>query len=150
MTKIGRFYASFQLQIFQQLYIFLDLLKTLKTQRQKSLFLYKSDFHWQSWAMHFYKKGYPLFISMVSFPKSWFTYQGRNASQQCSAAFRKGEKKFFYAMRSIYQRDVSCSTNNGDTRLYMPQIKSMGILLHFSKVFAEKYTKIFCKKRRMD
>ena len=46
MTKIGRFLRGFSVVDFSVVG-FLDLLKTLKTQRQKSLFLYKSDFHWQ-------------------------------------------------------------------------------------------------------
>ena len=46
MTKIGRFLRGFSVVDFSVVG-FRDLLKTLKTQRQKSLFLYKSDFHWQ-------------------------------------------------------------------------------------------------------
>ena len=48
---------------------FLDLLKTLKTQHQKSLFLYTSDFHWQSSAYLWF-----------DFQTHGFTYQGRNAT----------------------------------------------------------------------
>ena len=47
MTKIGRFLLGFSV-IDSSAVGFLDLLKTLKTQCQKSLFLYKSDFHRQS------------------------------------------------------------------------------------------------------
>ena len=46
---------------------FLDL---LKTQRQKSLFLFKSDFHWQSNAFLWF-----------DFQIHGFSYQGRNASE---------------------------------------------------------------------
>ena len=48
---------------------FLDFLKTLKTQRQKSLFLYKSDFHWQSNEFLWF-----------DFQTHGLTYQERNAS----------------------------------------------------------------------
>ena len=49
MTKIGRFLRGFSVVDSSWLAVgFLDLFKTLKTQRQKSLFLHKSDFHWQS------------------------------------------------------------------------------------------------------
>ena len=47
MTKIERFLRGFSLVEFSVVG-FLGLLKTFKTQRQKVMFLYKSDFHWQS------------------------------------------------------------------------------------------------------
>ena len=47
MTKIRRFLGGFLVVDFSA-ESFLGLLKTLKAQRQKSLFLCKSDFHWQS------------------------------------------------------------------------------------------------------
>ena len=47
MTKIGRFLRGFSVVDFLAV-VFLEILETLKTQSQKSLFLYKSDFHWQS------------------------------------------------------------------------------------------------------
>ena len=47
MTKIGLFLRGLAVVDFSAVG-FLDLLKTLKTQRQKSLFLCMSDFHWQS------------------------------------------------------------------------------------------------------
>ena len=47
MIKIGLFLRGFAVVDFSAVG-FLDLLKTLKTQRQKSLFLCMSDFHWQS------------------------------------------------------------------------------------------------------
>ena len=47
MTKIGRFLCGFSLVDFSVVG-FLDLLKTFKTQRQKVMFLCKSDFQWQS------------------------------------------------------------------------------------------------------
>ena len=64
MTKIGRFLRGFSLVDFSAVG-FLGLLRTFKTQRQKVMFLYKSDFHWQSNAFDFQTRG--------------FTYQGGNA-----------------------------------------------------------------------
>ena len=69
MTKIGRFLRGFSVVDFSAVG-FLDLLKTLKTQRQKSLFLYKSNFHQQSIAFlwfHVKTHGFTLYL-------------GRNAS----------------------------------------------------------------------
>ena len=74
MTKIGRFLRGFPVVDFSA-GGFLGLLKTFKTQRQKVMLLYKSDFHWQSNAFLWF-----------AFQTRGFTYQGRNASQQCSAA----------------------------------------------------------------
>ena len=68
MTKIGRFLRGFSLVNFSVVG-FLDLLKTFKTQRQKVMFLYKSDFHWQSNAFLWF-----------DFQTRGFTYQGGNAS----------------------------------------------------------------------
>ena len=48
---------------------FLGLLKTFKTQRQKVMFLYKSDFQWQNNAFLWF-----------DFQTCGFTYQGGNAS----------------------------------------------------------------------
>ena len=47
MTKIGRFLRGFLL-VDLSVVGFLDLLKIFKVQRQKVMFLYKSDFQWQS------------------------------------------------------------------------------------------------------
>ena len=47
MTKSGSFLRGFSV-VDSSAVGFLDLLKTLKTQRQQSLFLYKTDFHWQN------------------------------------------------------------------------------------------------------
>ena len=69
MTKIGRFLREFSVEDFSAAG-FLDLLKTLKTQRQKSPFLYKSDFHWQS----------NVFL-WFDFQTYGFSYQGRNESE---------------------------------------------------------------------
>ena len=46
------------------------------------MFLCKSDFHWQSNAFLWF-----------DFHTRGFTYQGGNASQQCSAALRVNSKK---------------------------------------------------------
>ena len=53
MKKIGRFLRGFSLVDFSAVG-FLGLLKTRKTQRQKVMFLYKSDFHWQSNAFQWF------------------------------------------------------------------------------------------------
>ena len=50
MTKIGRFIRGFSL-VDLSVVGFLDLSKIFKTQRQKVMFLYKSDFQWQSNAL---------------------------------------------------------------------------------------------------
>ena len=81
MTKIGRFLREFSLVDLSAVG-FLGLLKTFKTQRQKVMFLYKSDFHWQR----------NLFL-WFDFQTRRLTYQGGNASWQCSAALRKKAKK---------------------------------------------------------
>ena len=47
----------------------LKTFKTFKTQRQKVMFLYKSDFHWQNNA-----------FLRLDFQTRGFTYQGGNAS----------------------------------------------------------------------
>ena len=68
MTKIGRFLRRFSLVDFSAVG-FLGLLKTFKTQRQKVMFLYESDFHCQSNAFLWF-----------DFQARGFTYQGGNAS----------------------------------------------------------------------
>ena len=88
MTKIGRFLRGFSVVDFSAVG-FLDLSKTLKTQRQKSLFLYKSDFHWQSNAF------------------LWFDFQTHDFSYQCKeiiigvmfSSLRKAKKKL---LREVY------------------------------------------------
>ena len=81
MTKIGRFLREFSLVDLSAVG-FLSLLKTFKTKRQKVMFLYKSDFHWQRNTFLWF-----------DFQTRRFTYQGGNASWQCSAALRKKAKK---------------------------------------------------------
>ena len=66
MTKMWRFLRAFSVVDFSAVG-FLDF---LKTQRQKSLFLHKSDFHWQSNAFLWF-----------DFQTHGFSYQGRNASE---------------------------------------------------------------------
>ena len=68
MTKIGRFLRGFSVVDFSAIG-FVEILKILKTQRPKSLFLFKSDFHWQSNAFLWF-----------DFQIRGFTYQGGNAS----------------------------------------------------------------------
>ena len=68
MTKIRRFLPGFSLVDFSAVG-FLGLLKTFKTQHQNVMFLYKSDFQWQSNAFLWF-----------DFQTRGFTYQGGNAS----------------------------------------------------------------------
>ena len=83
MTKIRPFLRGFSLVDFSAVG-FLGLSKTFKTQRQNVMFLYKSDFQWQSNAFLWF-----------DFQTRGFTYQGGNASQQYmfSCFKTKGEKK---------------------------------------------------------
>ena len=68
MTKIWRFLRGCFTVDFSVVG-FLGPIKTFKTQRQKVMFLYKSDFHWQSNAFLWF-----------DFQTRGFTYQGGNAS----------------------------------------------------------------------
>ena len=68
LRKMGRFPRRFSLVDFSAVG-FLGLLKSFKTQRQKVMFLYKSDFHWQSNAFLWF-----------DFQTRGFTYQGGSAS----------------------------------------------------------------------
>ena len=83
MTKIGRFLRGFSVLDFSAVG-FLGLLKTFKTETTLKSRVPKSDFYWQSNAFLWF-----------GFQTRGFTSQGRNASQQCSAALRlKAKKKF--------------------------------------------------------
>ena len=62
MTKIGRFLRGFSLADFSAVG-FLGLLKTSKTQRQKFMSLYKSDFHLQNNAFLWFSKLVVLLIT---------------------------------------------------------------------------------------
>ena len=66
--KSDVFYGGFSLVDFSAVG-FLGPLTTVKTQRQKVMFLYKSDFHWQSNAFLWF-----------DYQTRGFTYQGGNAS----------------------------------------------------------------------
>ena len=68
MKTIERFLRGFSVVEFLAVG-FSEVLETLKTQRQKSLFFYKSDFHWQSKAFLWF-----------DFQPHGFTYQGRISS----------------------------------------------------------------------
>ena len=68
MTKIRRFLHRFSLVDFLATG-FLGPIKTFKTQHQEVMFLYKSNFHWQSNAFLWF-----------DFQIRGFTYQGGNAS----------------------------------------------------------------------
>ena len=76
MTKIGRFLRGFfTCRFFSS--GFSRPFKDFQDSTPKVMFLYKSDFHWQSNAFLWF-----------DFQTRGFTYQGGNASQQCSAALR--------------------------------------------------------------
>ena len=105
---------------------FLDL---LKTQRQKSLFLYKSDFHWQS--------NY-TFLWFDSQTHGFSLYLGRDASKQCSAALTKAKK--FFTTWGLFISAISLFKLISETRVYMcpKNMKCMGFFYRFLKVFAKK------------
>ena len=129
MTKIGRFIRGFSVVDFSAIG-FVELLKTLKTQRPKSLFLFKSDFHWQSIAFLWF-----------DFQTHGFTYQGRNASQQCSAALRKAK---IFLQREVYLFARCLIKLIAETRVYIchKNMKSMSIFfLQFFESFQGKYIK---------
>ena len=130
MTKIGRFLRGFSLVDFSAVG-FLGLLKTFKTQRQKVMFLYKSDFHWQSNAFLWF-----------DFQIRGFTYQGGNASQQCSAALRQKAKQKI-TTRGLFISAMSHVKLITETRVYIchKNMKSMGFFSCLSKVFAENFIK---------
>ena len=114
MTKIGRFLRGFSLVDFSAVG-FLGLLKTFKTQRQKVMFLYKSDFHWQSNA----------------FPNSWFYLSRRKCIIAMLSCFKtKSEKNL---TREVYLL-ARC--------LYMPQKHEIyGFFLQFFESLCGKFYK---------
>ena len=126
MTKIGRFLRGFSVVDFSAIG-FVEILKILKTQRPKSLFLFKSDFHWQSNAFLWF-----------DFQIHGFTYQGRNASQQCSAALRKAK---IFLQREVYLFARCLIKLIAETHVYIchKNMKSMSIFfLQFLESFQEK------------
>ena len=130
MTKIGRFLRGFSLVDFSAVG-FLGLLKTFKTQRQKVTFLYKSHFHLQSNAFLWF-----------DFQTCGFTYQGGNASQQCSAALRQKAKKKF-TTRGLFISAMSHVKLIAETRVYIchKNMKSMGFLQFFESFRGKIYKK---------
>ena len=84
MTKVRRFLRRFSL-VDLSAAGFLGLLRTFKTQREKVMFLYKSDFHWQSNAFLWF-----------DFQTRGFTYQGGNAALR-----QKAKKKLLGQARCL-------------------------------------------------
>ena len=130
MTKIRSFLRGFSLVDFSA-EGFLGLLKTFKNQRQKVMFLYKSDFLWQSNAFLWF-----------DFQTRGFAYQGGNASQQCSAALRqKKEKKI--TTRGLFISAMSHVKLIAKTSIYIchKNVKSMGFLQFFERFRGKIYKK---------
>lgn len=108
---------------------FLDLSKTLKTQRQKSLSLYKSDFPWQSNAF------------------LWFYFQTHGFSYQCKeikigvmfSSLRKAKKKKI-TTRGLFISTLSHVKLIAETRHYTcyKNMKSMGIFFTVFGKFSRK------------
>ena len=95
------------------------------------MFLYKSDFHWQS-------NAFPWF----DFQTRGFTYQGGNASQQFSAALRqKAEQKI--TTRGLFISAMSHVKLIAETRVYIchKNMKSMGFLQFFESFRGKIYKK---------
>ena len=127
MTKIGRFLRGFSLVDFSAV----GFLGLLKTQRQKVIFLYKSDFHWQSNAFLWF-----------DFQTRGFTQQGGNASQQCSAALRQKAKQKI-TTRGLFISAMSHVKLIRETRVYIchKNMKSMGFLQFFESFRGKIYKK---------
>ena len=128
MTKIGSFLRGFSV-VDSSAVGFLDLLKTLKTQRQKSLFLYKSDFHWQSNA--FLCVIYKLMVFLIK----------EKMHRSNVQLLKETEKKI--TTRGLFISTLSPVKLIAEIRVYTchKNMKSMGIFYSFSTVFAEKYIK---------
>ena len=139
MTKIGRFLRGFSLVDFSAVG-FLGLLKTFKTQRQKVMFLYKSHFRLQSNAFLWF-----------DFQTCGFTYQGGNASQQCSAALRQKAKKKF-TTRGLFISAMSHVKLISETRVYIchKNMKSIGFFLQFFEIFRGKIYKKYSTAEQIE
>ena len=97
------------------------------------MFLYKSDFHWQGNAFLWF-----------DFQTRGFTYQGRNASSQCSAPLRlNGEKKKLPCTLGLFISAMSHVKLIMETRVYIchKNMKSIG----FFTVFIQKYSTYYRK-----
>ena len=137
MTKIGRFLSEFSVVDFSAVgFLF------LKTQRQKSLFLYKSDFHWKSNAFLCFDFQTHGFTSR----KKWI--------EEMFSCFKKSDKKIYYSRLFISAMSHAVKLT-AETRVYLCQ-ENMNSLFcfvflllllllfffySFSKVFAQKYIK---------
>ena len=89
----------------------------------------RSVFHWQNDAFQWF-----------DFQTHGFTYQGRNASWQCSATLRKAKKKI--TTRGLFFSAMSRVKLIAETRVYnMPQKHEIYayVFLQFSESFRGKY-----------
>ena len=88
----------------------------------------RSVFHWQNDAFQWF-----------DFQTHGFTYQGRNASWQCSATLRKAKKKI--TTRGLFISAMSRVKLIAQTRVYVchKNMKSMGSFLQFFESFRGKY-----------
>ena len=100
MTKIWRFPRAFSVVDFSAV----DFLDLLKTQRQKSLFLHKSDFHWRSNAF------------------LWFFLSRKKCIGVMFSSLRKAKK---ITTRGLFVSTLSHVKLIAETRLYMPQQHEM-------------------------
>ena len=104
MTKIGRFIRVFSVVDFSAVgFLF------LKTQRQKSLFLYKSNFHWKSNAFLWF-----------DFQTHGFTSRKKRIVAMFSC-FKKSDKSIYYSRLFISARSHVKLT--AETRVYLCQKK---------------------------
>ena len=111
MTKIGRFIREFSVVDFSAVgFLF------LKTQRQKSLFLYKSDFHWKSNAFLWF-----------DFQTHGFTSRKKRVVAMFSC-FKKSDKSIYYSR--LFISAMSHVKLTAETRVYLCQ-KNMNSLFSF-------------------
>ena len=94
----------------------------------------RSVFHWQNDAFQWF-----------DFQTHGFTYQGRNASWQCSATLRKAKKKI--TTRGLFFSAMSRVKLIAETRVYnMPQKHEIYAYLFFFTVFRKFSRKIQINK----
>ena len=129
-NSVGVFYAGFSLVGFSAVG-FLSPIKTFKTQRQKVMFLYKSNFHWQSNAFLWFE-----------FQTCGFTYQGGQCIVAMFSCFKtKSQRKF--TTQGLCIRAMSHVELITETRVYMchKNMKSMRFFYSFLNVIAEHFIK---------
>ena len=95
------------------------------------MFLYKSDFHWQSNAFLWF-----------DFETGGFTYQGGNASQQCSTVLRQKAKKRI-ATRGLFISAMFHVKLIAETSVYIchKNMKSVGFLQFFESFRGKMFVK---------